>query len=154
MGMVSWEPPRGSRRKALLEASAPPPADDRCFPRDGVSLACLRSFYEAHRALLEGLTTAQACHWVMMALSSGRRRAFTACLKECQGAQDAQGRPFVGPATVFASHAWSYEFGALVAALESYEASRSGSAPLYFWLANRDSAYRRRMTGGKLAGSL
>jgi hypothetical protein len=25
------------------------------------------------------------------------------------------------------------------------------TSPLYFWLANRDSAYRRRMTGGKLA---
>jgi len=28
------------------------------------------------------------------------------------------------------------------------------TSPLYFWLANRDSAYRRRMMGGKLAGSL
>lgn len=27
------------------------------------------------------------------------------------------------------------------------------TSPLYFWLANRDSAYRRRMMGGKLVGS-
>jgi NCS1 family nucleobase:cation symporter-1 len=28
------------------------------------------------------------------------------------------------------------------------------TSPLYFWLASRDTAYRRRMTGGKLASSV
>jgi NCS1 family nucleobase:cation symporter-1 len=28
------------------------------------------------------------------------------------------------------------------------------TSPLYFWLANRDTSYRRRMMGGKLASSL
>ena len=28
------------------------------------------------------------------------------------------------------------------------------TSPLYFWLASRDSAYRRRLMTGKLAGSL
>jgi NCS1 family nucleobase:cation symporter-1 len=28
------------------------------------------------------------------------------------------------------------------------------TSPLYWWLANRDSAYKRRLSGGKLAASL
>ncbi len=43
---------------------------------------------------------------------------------------DANGRPFLAPATVFVSHAWKYKFSEPVDVMEQYEAENPNS---YFW---------------------
>lgn len=103
------------------------------MPMEGVSLACLREFCTEHRAVLLGLSTTEVCNGVVKPLtqSSGLSLAVSlrnACLK------DENGRPFIGKATVFVSHAWSYDFFSLVSALEDFGSQQPDPEQVYFWI--------------------
>ena len=51
-----------------------------------------------------------------------------------QNERDARGRPFVAPATLFVSHAWSYRFADIVSALEAHHEAQPYADRQYFWL--------------------
>jgi hypothetical protein len=48
--------------------------------------------------------------------------------------RDASGAPTVGPATVFVSHAWSYNFATLAATVLGRLAAEPGAERVYLWL--------------------
>ena len=56
-----------------------------------------------------------------------------------QGCCDARGLPFVGRATRFVSHAWSYPFADLLAALEAHAEKEAETA--YFWIGACGTSY-------------
>jgi hypothetical protein len=60
-------------------------------------------------------------------------RALTKHAGCAQGRRDATGRPFVSRATVFVSHAWSYTFTDLVAALLAKFKDDSERDAVYLW---------------------
>ncbi len=51
-----------------------------------------------------------------------------------QGVRDARGRPRVGPATRFVSHAWSYPFADLLAALFAHGRAAPHAEDEYLWI--------------------
>jgi hypothetical protein len=50
---------------------------------------------------------------------------------------DARGRPHVARATRFLSHAWSFAFAGLLAALEAHADGAPDAEDAYFWIGAR-----------------
>jgi hypothetical protein len=189
MGDAGAAPGRDAAPQGSNAAAAPAPAPAQSaspqprVPHEGLSLAALRAFTEAHAGreytLQTGagpvtlpfaqLTTAQVveavvkpatanggdgggdCTYAELLLAQARARGGTSAMGLClrhvcmlaavmsarwprmcvcastparvrprrrtQGVCDARGRPHVGPATRFVSHAWKYPFADLLAAL-------------------------------------
>ena len=81
------------------------------FEMAGVSLACLRHFWDQHSPgrIDPKSTTSDVCAHLVLPLTAKHSESLTAALERVKAA-DAHGRPFVAPATVFVSHAWRYQF--------------------------------------------
>ena len=73
------------------------------------------------------LTTKDVCDKYVMVETRKRRCAF---IDLFVGKKDRSGKPYVGPATVFVSHAWKYTFAEPVDAMEQHAAVYGQS---YFW---------------------
>lgn len=108
--------------------------DDSPFPREGLTIAAIRTFLlESGCAAADaaniaaggsGLSTSDVCaHFIVPAtLKAGS--SLCACLA-------AAGSLEVGPATVFVSHTWSYRFEEVIAALAAWATGRSPQP--FFW---------------------
>ena len=106
---------------------------DPPVPRDGLSLAALRSFADAHAAKeyrvqteskawvmlpFSALTTAQVCEVVVKPATEARDgSAGCAYAEVLRGKDDERGVPSVAPATRIDSHAWGYVGADLLGAL-------------------------------------
>jgi hypothetical protein len=75
------------------------------------------------------LLLAQARHCT----ATARRAELTGHGLRAQGRRDPAGRPFVARATVFVSHAWSYTFDDLVAALMAKFKEDPARDVVYLW---------------------
>lgn len=126
-------------------------AADPVIPRDGLSLTALHAFVAEHttgepyrvtcgatggkvQLPLAALTTAQVVeaivkvHTVPQAQADAGGGAGTYVQLLQQRAGGARG--LVAPATHFVSHAWTYRFADLLAALDA----RADAADAYFWI--------------------
>jgi hypothetical protein len=125
-----------------------PASSVEAVPTHGLSLAALRAFCEAHAGeVVSGvdelgtpyslpfgqLTTGQVCHSVVkpatLAAGPSGEPCTYADLLLARGEKDAIGRPLAATATRFVSHAWSYKFAELIAALETVPGAEE-----YFWI--------------------
>ena len=127
--------------------------------RDGVSLAALRSFADAHRGKpytvlvgeenakawetlpFERLTTAQVCEVIIKKATAvdGAGCAYPEVLRAARDARS--GVPNVARATRFVSHAWNYVFTDLLAALEAHVSADDCE---HYWIgARRWSTHER-----------
>jgi hypothetical protein len=118
-------------------------------PSIGVSAAALRSLLDEHAAALSpGASTADVVALVVKPATAGTPQQSFAEVMWAQRACAATGRPFVGSARAFVSHAWANSFTDLVETLEAH--SRSAAAPKaelgcaaseadehYFWVGAR-----------------
>jgi hypothetical protein len=107
------------------------------IPRLGITIEGIRAFIRSLPTPLDGKTTTEVCPFV--------KTATLATLRSYVEDLAAAGSPHVGDATAFASHAWSYLFLDVVAAMEAWEAKRlarlgggggGGGAPpspTFFW---------------------
>lgn len=97
------------------------------IPEVGVSLAVIDEFVEVVGAdRLKGLTTSQVAERYVMPMTKGAGCSYKESL--------APGAMCAGTATVFASHAWSMEFDALIASLRSWCAQSADNSKAYVWL--------------------
>lgn len=104
------------------------------FPREGVSLSCIQSFRRAHAALIDaGETTTDICERAVKPMTERASTSLAAVLRRI-GATDEDGRPFIGVATVFISHAWRYRFCDLLDAVEAFIRSQPSPHETYVWL--------------------
>lgn len=89
------------------------PFDPSIFPKDGVSLSSLHDFYDAcgGREQLVGLSTTDVCVKFIMPQTSVTKSSYCEYMKTCH-------HPGVGPANVFISHAWRYQFLDVISALQ------------------------------------
>ena len=104
-------------------AGAAPTAATPDFPVHGITMKGIHTFLAANggRKAFVGKTTAAVCAEMMMPATLATRLSY--CAQHADRADE------VGVATVFVSHAWGYEFLAVVDALEAWE-----SAPAaVFW---------------------
>lgn len=94
----------------------------------GVSGAFLRTFARKAFAGWEDMTTAEVCQKVVQPETSARKCAFI----DLVGAQetDDEGRPLVGRATVFVSHAWGCPFKTTLVTMLEHAAEHPDA---YFW---------------------
>ena len=107
------------------------------YPLVGVSVACLRSFVEAHHDQLEDLTTEEVCERIVKPLTKQARESLGRCVEASRAVDVATGAPLAGWPTVFISHARMYRFVDLVEAIathcEGLDAT-SQAAPTYCWV--------------------
>ena len=103
------------------------------WPFLGVSIACLRSFVEAHEQLIQGATTEDVCERVCKPITEKAQESVAACLARLADVAD---RSFVGSPTIFISHARRYLFSDLVAAVSAHVESlpESDREAQYVWL--------------------
>lgn len=126
----------------LIEAheKSPAEAEAACeaVPEVGVAVWWLRRFADEHAARLSGhstggsgvpLSTAAVSGWLKATATFDRKCAFVD-LPEMRQLVDADGRPAVGHATVFASHAWNNPFLDFVEAMEAKLGAGSG---IFVW---------------------
>ena len=118
-------------------------------PREGLSLAALRTFAAAHAGVeyrvlvdekakrwellpFERLTTAQVCEAVVKP-ATARARGGGACAYAhvLRDEPDGRGAPSVARATRFVSHAWAYSFADLLAALLAHAPADDAE---YYWI--------------------
>ena len=92
--------------------------DDLAVPRTGVAVWWLRRFAEENAEALAGKSTGAVCFDIVKPATCQLKRAFVD-LPKMRALRDSSGRPALGPAAVFASHAWSNNFLDFVAALEA-----------------------------------
>jgi tetratricopeptide (TPR) repeat protein len=124
-------PSSHTQMSSSSSGAAAVPAADLDFPALGITLKGIYAFLAAHggREAFEGKTTASVCVEVM--LPATQQVTASWCTLHADRADE------VGPATAFVSHAWGYEFLAVVDALEAWEGKRSSasaSAPqTVFW---------------------
>jgi len=104
------------------------------FPAEGVSFACLRAFREAHASQLYCKTTEEVCVSVIKPIASRARASLAEVLLHVNAADPVTGRPFVGRATLFVSHAWKYRFTDLLDALEAHICAMPEPDLVYVWL--------------------
>lgn len=104
------------------------------FPVEGVSLSCLRSFREAHHALLTGLSVEQVCAKVVRPLSMESCGSITSCLRRLGARDPTTGKPFVSHANAFAGYSWKDGLLSLLDALESFASQQPDPGAVYFWL--------------------
>eukprot|EP00936_MAST-01D_sp_MAST-1D-sp1_P001780 g1780.t1 len=83
------------------------------------------AWIQALRQPLE--STAQVCEYIIRRDTADRRESYADALLRKQGGE-AGSRSGVGPATRFVSHAWSYEFRAVAAALSQFALECKGAA--------------------------
>ena len=74
------------------------------------------------------LTTTEVCETVVKPATATRACAYLELLR---GRTGPDGKPLVGRANVFVSHAWRYALALVIAVLEELEAS--SAEPLYYW---------------------
>ena len=107
------------------------------LPTLGVSAECLRHFRQTNPDRFEaGATTTDICLEVVLPLTKASRSSVALCLQRAAEADaDSPVRGWVGPATVFVSHAWRYQarhvFDTMLAFADR-EVKR-GAGPTYFW---------------------
>ena len=118
--LCSVEPPAAT----VANDTSPP------FPRLGVSLALLHLLAPL---VPDGATTAEACFNTFKPLSSRARSSVADCLLWLKACDPTTQLPYVATATVFASHAWKYEFALLLASLDAFAAAQSSPAEVYIW---------------------
>jgi hypothetical protein len=142
-------------------ASAELPA----VPREGVSLAALRAFCAQHAGRtfapsageaanaarsgdappkplpFEALTTTQVCERAIKPATAATGLSYAEQLLRA-GATDEDGRPHVAPATCFLSHAWSYKYADLVAAVDAKFEGDAAAASVYLWNGARRAPLR------------
>jgi tetratricopeptide (TPR) repeat protein len=101
------------------------------FPLNGITVLGMRRFIEEHggEAALRGKTTQEVCDDALCPATLASK------LSWCEQRKAEEERALVlpelasvGPATVFVSHAWRYEFLNVVAALELWESRRLAAA--------------------------
>ena len=131
-----------------MEAEADSP-----IPREGLSLAALRAFAAEHTGRrytvdrdgaptvlrFEELTTADVVQCVVKPATldaAGGEACTYAQLLQARGAADdaSSHAPLVGQATAFVSHAWSYVFFDLLAALEAHARASRLPETTFFWV--------------------
>ena len=114
---------------SLEMASAEPAVDE--VSSDGITIEGIRAFIATIRGGFGAQTTAAVVQDAVIPLTATPEPgvSYTERLRS-------SGSHFVGPATVFVSHAWGYELRALVDALEAWENKKraSGAPPTFFWL--------------------
>ena len=104
------------------------------FPKHGISHECLVDFRAAHSEFIEaGATTTEVCTQVVKPMTQSASTSVAACLQHL-GATVATGRPHVGLATVFISHAWHYRFRDLLDAIDAFVTSQPEPESVYVWL--------------------
>ena len=96
---------------------------------NGVSPAFLRRFLRQH-GIDSSWTTGDVCQRIIHRATAERKCAFIELIRD---ERDEEGRPFVGKATVFVSHAWKYGFiDVSVATMLQFAADHPDS---FFWFA-------------------
>ena len=116
-----------------LEPEASAPTIDTAsppFPRLGVSLALLHLFATL---VPKGTTTAEACFGFFMTLTARACSSVADGLVRLGACDPTSGLPYAAPATVFASHAWKYEFALLLEALAAFAAAQPDPSRVYVW---------------------
>ena len=107
---------------AAAEVVPAPPAtgdeDHLAVPKTGVAVWWLRLFAEENADALAGKSTGAVCFELVKPATRQLKCAFVD-LPQMRALRDGAGRPAVGPAAVFASHAWSNSFLDFVAAVEA-----------------------------------
>ena len=93
----------------------------------GVSAAFLRDFLARTDP---SHTTQNVCDAIIKPETAARKCAFVDLLA---GRCGADGRPFVGKATVFVSHAWAYPFRVPCDVMLEEAEEREGKEDAYFW---------------------
>ena len=88
-------------------------------PTLDLSAGCGRSDAVAPPLVPEGATTAEACFYLFMSLTPRALSSVADGLVRLNACDPASGLPYAATATVFASHAWKYEFALLLAALST-----------------------------------
>ena len=109
---------------AAADAASPP------FPRLGVSLALLQLLAPLVPA---GASTADACSTLFKPLTARARSSLADCLARLEASDPTSGLPYAAAATVFASHAWRYEFALLLGAVEAFAAAQPRPERVYVW---------------------
>ena len=137
-GDGTWSIQHENYKKKPFDAPAAAMTPLPPLPKDGVSLECLRSFREGHPELFHEdghKTTTDACLKAVMPITKQARTSLSTVLKHL-GAVDDEQKPFVGPATVFVSHAWRYRALDVFEAMEAFAAAQAVTDPSitpYFW---------------------
>ncbi len=94
------------------------------FASFGVSAPFLRSFKARVPA---EYTTKDVCDKIIIPETDSLKCAFVDLLK---GTNDENGRPLIGQATVFVSHAWKFKFSSSFEVMMDYAESNPDA---YFW---------------------
>jgi len=100
--------------------------DHLAVPKTGVAVWWLRRYAEENADALAGKSTSSVCFELVKPATRQLKCAFVD-LPQMQALRDSAGRPAVGPAAVFASHAWSNSFVDFVAAVEANLGVGSGA---------------------------
>ena len=91
--------------------------DHLAVPNTGVAVWWLRRFAEENADVLAGKSTGAVC-FELVKLATRQPKCAFVDLPQMRALCDSSGRSAVGPAAVFASHAWSNSFLDFVAAVE------------------------------------
>ena len=93
----------------------------------GVSIEFIRKYIADNNINVATLTTTDVCNTILKPQTLDRKSAYIELVK---GQKDGNGKPYVGPATVFVSHAWKYKFGEPVDVMEQH-AKRTIQTPTF-----------------------
>ena len=121
---------RNLRALEPVEAVATTSATSPPFPRLGLSLAFLLLMAPL---VPEGATTAEACFYLFMSLTPRALSSVADGLVRLNACDPATGLPYAATATVFASHAWKYDFALLLAALAAFVNTQPDPSRVYIW---------------------
>ena len=113
----------------------PAAAVEDAVPRTGVAVWWLRRFAEENADALAGKSTGAVCFELVKPATRQLKCAFVD-LPQMQALRDSAGRPAVGLAAVFVSHAWNNNFLDFVAAVEASLGVASGA---FVWNGARGS---------------
>mmetsp|Transcript_57056 Transcript_57056/g.150333 ORF Transcript_57056/g.150333 Transcript_57056/m.150333 type:complete len:595 (-) Transcript_57056:1165-2949(-) len=101
--------------------------------RLGISFESLRQFRDDHFRELVGKTTGQVRDDLIKRLTSASQLSFAEfCTRTPSGGQYSQYD--FGPANLFVSHAWDYNFLELVAAIEDFVEQNPGGGTYFLWI--------------------
>ena len=94
-----------------------------------MSIEFIRKFIadNASNPQFQSFTTTDVCVNIVIPHTLPKKCAF---INLFEGQTDASGKPYLGKASVFVSHAWKYCFSDPVDVMEQYEAEHSGT---YYW---------------------
>ena len=132
---LAAQPPAVQALCSQLGALEPPAAEladdtNPPFPRLGVSLALLHLLAPL---VPDGATTAEACFNTFKPLVASALSSVADCLVRLGASDPTTKLPYVASATVFASHAWKYEFALVLASLDDFAAAQPSPAQVYIW---------------------